>query len=500
MQYSNYFPKKGFFSIGKQYWLLLLVCIVTRLLGAIFYIEDIDSLRFALAVHDYDVAALQPHFPGYCFYFMLIKPLFALLQNTGLSFATMGGIATFILIYYSCKIDALLFPKKTTQVNYPLVILLLFNPLLWLMSTRYMPDIWGLALLVSGTFYLLHAIQFKSFSSAIIHVIIIGLEAGLRLSYIPFWLPSILLSVLFFRQLGGLILAGSLSILFWLLPMIVDTGWTALIEVSQRHSVGHFTEWGGTIMANNNSHWERIMAMIESIWADGLGGYWLERHWLTFLWSLFVLWMFCWGLLAWRVKANFKAAPNTTFYALFSGLISYLLWAYFFQNIVYKPRHIMPFIPFLSLLLALGIHHWSTPFSTLKKSILIFFLTLYTLIGSILCWQHKAPSSIAQIEEYISTQSPQQTILVLSPKLLNFYFNKHKDLQKEHIHCLPLDNFDFQSSDNLEQYDIIYSTQNIDNLLKRSGIAQNFYHNPYVNRLWSHLILYQYINQHNHEQ
>ena len=45
---------------------LVVVCIGSRLATTITYIEDPDSLRFALSVADeFDVAALQPHFPGY---------------------------------------------------------------------------------------------------------------------------------------------------------------------------------------------------------------------------------------------------------------------------------------------------------------------------------------------------------------------------------------------------------------------------------------------------
>ena len=43
--------------------LLLFLCILSRLITSIFYIEDIDSLRFALAIQDYSIINLQPHFP-----------------------------------------------------------------------------------------------------------------------------------------------------------------------------------------------------------------------------------------------------------------------------------------------------------------------------------------------------------------------------------------------------------------------------------------------------
>ncbi|BDS10360.1 hypothetical protein [Aureispira anguillae] len=477
--------------------LLLLACLLSRMVSAIFYIEDIDSLRFALAVYNYDVVALQPHFPGYFFYFMLIKPLFLVVQNLGISYALMGGVATFIIIVYSYKIYALLLDQEAEKQSYSLGLLLLFNPLLLLMSTRYMPDIFGLALLMSGSFYFLNAIRYRLLSSALLHVIIMGLQCGLRLSYIPFWLPSILLAVIFFRQLHFLCLAGLGAVLFWLLPMLWDTGWESLLEVSQRHSVGHFTEWGGTVMANDRSYIERLVAMLESIWADGLGGYWLERHWLTAIWSLGMLVFVLKALWFCYQKALYKG--NKYIYCVLLSLGIYTIWAYFFQNIVYKPRHIMPLIPFAAMIIAFGADRFLATSNPTKNIFIPLTFGTYILVSSVLAWQHKSPSSISQIKQYLMDQHPTDPILVLSPRLINFYFQKHTELKKSKINCFSLDNLEREGLPDTAGYTLVYSTQNIDHLMGQKGTELMFYHNPYVNRLWSQLVLYQYTNQKNNE-
>ena len=50
---------------NKALTLLFATCVLTRIASTIYYIEDADSLRFALGILDYDVVKYQPHFPGY---------------------------------------------------------------------------------------------------------------------------------------------------------------------------------------------------------------------------------------------------------------------------------------------------------------------------------------------------------------------------------------------------------------------------------------------------
>ena len=64
--------------------LLLLICLVVRGLTAIYYIEDIDSLRFALSLRDFNVAEYRPHFPGYPVFCALAKLLYLLMLKVGM--------------------------------------------------------------------------------------------------------------------------------------------------------------------------------------------------------------------------------------------------------------------------------------------------------------------------------------------------------------------------------------------------------------------------------
>ena len=75
--------------LDKKYFplFLLFACILSRILTAIYYVEDIDSLRFALSLHEFSLVKLQPHFPGYPIFCFIAKILYSFTENMGISFA-----------------------------------------------------------------------------------------------------------------------------------------------------------------------------------------------------------------------------------------------------------------------------------------------------------------------------------------------------------------------------------------------------------------------------
>ena len=124
---------------------LLIICVLSRLISSIYYIEDIDSMRFYFSAIDYDVLNSRPHFPGYPLYCLILKSVYILTNSIELSFSIIGGLSIFLIIYFSTSCYKLLF--HDSNHSRCLSLLLFFNPLLWLMSNRYMPDIFGLAIL-----------------------------------------------------------------------------------------------------------------------------------------------------------------------------------------------------------------------------------------------------------------------------------------------------------------------------------------------------------------
>ena len=88
----------------QSYYLLFILCLTTRAFTSIYYIEDIDSLRFAFSLYEFDLTKLQPHFPGYAVFCFLSKILYQFTNSIGLSFSIIGGLSVFFIIIYTLKI------------------------------------------------------------------------------------------------------------------------------------------------------------------------------------------------------------------------------------------------------------------------------------------------------------------------------------------------------------------------------------------------------------
>ena len=129
-------------------WSIVFIsCIASRLFSTIYYIEDLDSLRFALSMIDYDVAKLQPHFPAYPVFCFIAKLLYAVIRRYALAFSLLGGLSTFFTIFFTLKIAKI---NITTLLGKITTFVVFMNPLLWLMSNRYMPDVMGVACLLAS--------------------------------------------------------------------------------------------------------------------------------------------------------------------------------------------------------------------------------------------------------------------------------------------------------------------------------------------------------------
>ena len=79
----------------RMWCIVFVLCVGSRTLTTIFYIEDLDSLRFALSMADYNVAKLQPHFPAYPVFCFFGKLFFAVTGRFALAFLSSAAYQYF---------------------------------------------------------------------------------------------------------------------------------------------------------------------------------------------------------------------------------------------------------------------------------------------------------------------------------------------------------------------------------------------------------------------
>ncbi len=436
----------------KQLYFWILLIVISRFITHIVYIEDIDSLRFALSTVEYDLLKFQPHFPAYPVYCFITKLVYWLTRSVSFSHYTSGVIGMVFVFIGTRNIYRQLTNQKNTLL---LDVFMLCSPLIWLMSNRFMPDVMGLALLLLASNFGLSYYNTKSKQHLYLYVIFVGLLAGVRVSYLPFLFP---MSCYFLfnhhKTVIYQLLLYVVSVLIWLVPIIVITGYSDIIDLLLSHSDGHFNEWGGTIRTDDNV-WKRLYMMLVYIWSDGLGG-WLPNRSLLFLpfGGLVLVGLF-------KSKGYWSKIPLLVYVCL--GV--YFLWALLYQNVLYKPRHLMPFIPILVMAISYGLSR----FSWRWVFVLVLFLNVPNMI---VAYQHKHKTALAQAVAFLEKKNSP----VVVNDLVGFYITRStKKIKIEHKpkgKCY-----------------VIGATLE-DGRLPSDTIK--FYHNPYVNRMWSEINVYCY--------
>ena len=473
-------------------------CIGSRLLSTIYYIEDLDSLRFALSMVDYDVAKLQPHFPAYPVFCFVAKLLYVVIQRYALAFSLIGGLSTFFTIFWTLKIAKI---QSTTTLGKIAIFVIFMTPLLWLMSNRYMPDAMGVACLLASLYFMMA--QAESGGNTLlcrntIGFFLAGILLGIRLSYLPLLVPVLLIKLKHSNRLR-LIVAGAIGILIWLIPLLWITGWNTLIGAAQTQSQGHFSDFGGTV-STNPELWMRFTKTFESIFADGFGLYWLGRHPITACTTIILITIIFFNWQTVRQWFKEKQSENHSIFLnlIFLGCVLYLVWIFLAQNVIHKSRHVLPLLPFLALGIALACHRMTTlqgaatainrKYSKIGWGVVVIFFLCYSYVTLHTVAQHTKPTAIAQIHKYLHAKQNEQDnkMQIVSVPLIKYYLAS-QGIKAKYI---PI-----KSKADLSQLDelktgIVAIGGPLPNRVPK--VAKTFYHNPYVNRMWSELSLFEY--------
>lgn len=454
----------------------------SRLATTIYYIEDPDSLRFALSVYDeYDVAALQPHFPGYPVFWAAAKLLYLVTGNFAVAFSLVGGLATFAV---AAALLRMLGADLDDALGRIVAVLVACNPLFWLMANRYMPDLAGLAVALAA-FYFLVVPGGTRFGGRAAGFLLVGLLAGIRLSFVPFVLVPALVAFVTENGKARGALAAAAGAAVWLVPMVIDTGWGELVAAAGRQAEGHFTEFGGTIETNPDLS-IRLFRTLEAVWADGLGGYWWARHPLT-------------GLVGFGLAAALAAGmrplvdrlrQDGTWQLHVAAWFVYGVWMLFFQNVIYKSRHVLPLLPLILLVAGLGTARligagrrggqgaagWMAP-GRLARLGAVAFLGAYAAVGTIMAIQHLHPSAAAQAKTFIESGIGADDAVVSIP-LINYYLAA-QGVDAEYVAV------EDTAAVGALRGGRVYVVGSFPALQAANPAASDtFYHNPYVNRMW----------------
>ena len=216
-------------------------------------LEDIDSINFALGLHEFDVARHQPHPPGYPVYTALGRaslfvvhtaaPALDRARADALALAIWSALAGALALiaafafFRGIEVDRAP-PERSTQMALWATALLAVAPLFWISGLRPMSDLPGLAMALGAQALLLRSwVQLKPDAMderarryLVYGAALAGLAAGLRVQTVWLTLPLLLMVAvrhrgagfvwLLSRPLAALTLGG----LAWAVPLVAASG------------------------------------------------------------------------------------------------------------------------------------------------------------------------------------------------------------------------------------------------------------------------------------
>jgi hypothetical protein len=334
-----------------------------------------------------------------------------------------------------------------------------------------MPDTFGAAIMVAALYFLILHNNFNH--KLMVGTFLIGILAGTRLSYLPALIVPVAFAIYKSKTRKNLLYSFVLGNIIWLLPLVWVTGWNDLIIAASKQTIGHFTDFGGTLITENN--WSlRLKNFSSSIWADGFGGYLAGRHWLTIILS--TLFAFILMLSANTIIKDFQSNDVTKL--LFYSLIVYSIWILFFQNVIYKSRHVIPIIIVLLYFLAVG---KGTSFWENRTSYFFSLLYIMTLVfvSITLVNQHRSPSAISKLKDNLISMDSNDKIVCIP--LVKYYLETH-GINANYIDISSIDKNNIPN--NLDDAIIIGNHPDLFNDTFQVISDSSYYHNPYVNRMW----------------
>ncbi|WP_127580362.1 hypothetical protein [Paenibacillus koleovorans] len=393
-----------------------------------------DEVDFALALDRFDLLAMQPHFPGYPYYILGGLFLHRWISDPVLALSAFNAAMALL-----SALPITLLARRVVGLPSGLLIaaLLSTTPYLWLMAARPMSECAGIAALWWCLWSVRESLERpESRARHLVALVCFSLLMGIRLSFFPFGLLLVLLwgrryrasktsnSIRNRRLLASVGAAGLLQ-LIWVGGLAMSEGSPAgFWKLSAAFVEGHFSEWGGGVVATPMPFLERVLHLFGS---NLIGDAMLARSTGAggLLLALIVLLAVAWRMQkkagvgesysASQPASNSSASNDRRFFIWLAGAAAfYALWALFGQNIE-KPRHIAPIVGPLLFLLYVGVFrtgaaYWQSRRLALMPIALfataISLLSLQLVHGERLLQQQAGEEpAVYQLHRYLESQT-----------------------------------------------------------------------------------------------
>ncbi len=212
------------------------------LAGCSLSLDDFDSVSFALALRDFDIAKTQPQAPGFPVYVALGRLLFALRPDAQWALTALSVVSGAGAVAAIFGLGHRLSGGKV-RAGAAAALLLGLTPAFWLTSEKALSDVPGLALTLAALLGL--ALAPRAPAAILAVGALGGLSLGCRpqnlLAFVPLGLYALypLSRERRWGHLGLYLAGGALGVALWLVPVAVASGglgqYLGLVQAHGRH-------------------------------------------------------------------------------------------------------------------------------------------------------------------------------------------------------------------------------------------------------------------------
>lgn len=384
---------------------IVVFSLILRLLHISPWLEDWDSVQFALALNNYSIVLHQPHAPGYPLYILMVKFLNIFINNPTLSLTYLSTFLGSIII-----IPIYLLSKKMFNSTIAFFASLFFmaSPVSWTLSEVALTN-------MPGQFFLILIIYLLFIFSKNKKVIILlsglfGLMLGIRFTEFPI-IVSLLTFVIFFHKSPKLALHSFLSFIIgvssWLIPLILVTGFREFVDSYEW--IANYIFKHDTLLGQSFSIKALLSQRLEKL-------IFITKIGFTPLFSMLSIFSLVW-IFAFR-----EYLRNSKIQFLLVWLISYLIPLILVYNLE-VPRYILPLLAPLTILNTVFI------LNILKSKMLIYIILLLTFFilfnqsfDQVTRFKNTTPPVVTAVKFVKENYSPQDTLVVATLTYRHFQY------------------------------------------------------------------------------
>ncbi len=204
-------------------WTLVGLLVLLGLISRIPFRSEIlyhwDSVNFAYAIREFNVAKEQPHPPGYIVYVWLSRLVDAVLHDAQTTLASISLVASVLAVVALFYLGRAMFDRRTGLVA---ALFLATSPLFWFYSEIALPHTLDTLLVIVSVWWLYETMQGHQ-RYLYPAVIVLAIAGGVRQQTLVFLAPLLLFAL---RRVGWkrFLTAGVLGVvicLAWFIPLII---------------------------------------------------------------------------------------------------------------------------------------------------------------------------------------------------------------------------------------------------------------------------------------